>query len=257
MITVGIDVGIENIKAVVLKDGKVLARAIGSSGGAGRAKAAEDLYNQVLTKAKLTPVQVDKVVATGQGKFDARFAASRVVEPVADVKAACFLSPSSRAVIDIGADQARAVQYDASGKITQYTLNHKCAAGIGLFLESASSMLGMSIEDMSKATAASRNGVKVNDQCAALAELDMVGLIHNNTPKNKIAQAVNNAMATKLSAMLNEMLDPIQKEVVLVGGVTNNAGLMQAFEKRLGIKCIIPDQPQYAGALGAALIAAG
>ncbi len=257
MITVGIDVGIENIKAVVLKDGKVLARTMGSSGGAGRAKAAEDVYNQALAKAKVSPSQVDKVVATGQGKWDAHFATSRVVEPVADVKAAAWLSPSSRAVIDIGADQARAVQYDAAGKITQYTLNHKCAAGIGLFLESACSMLGMSMEEFSRATGASRNGVRVNDQCAALAELDVVALIHNNTPKNKIAQAINYAMATKLSAMLNEMLDPIQKEVVLLGGVTNNAGLMQAFEKRLGITCIIPEQPQFAGALGAALIAAG
>jgi predicted CoA-substrate-specific enzyme activase len=210
-----------------------------------------------LNKAAVNPTQVDKVVATGQGKWDAHFAHSRVVEPVADAKAARWLSPSAKAVIDIGADQARAVQFDAGGKITQYTLNHKCAAGIGLFFESAAQMLGMSIDEMSKTAPSSLNSVKVNDQCAALAELDVVALIHNNTPKDRIVQVINEAMAAKLSAMLNEMLDPIQKEVVLVGGAAKNDGLMYAFKNRLGIKCIIPEEPQFAGALGAALIAAG
>ncbi len=256
MITAGIDAGIENIKAVVLKDGKVIARGTAPSGGQGRAKAVEELYAKVLKQAKVEASQVSKVVATGLGKWDAQFAQARVVEPVADARAAAYLAPSARAVIDIGADQARAVVYDEQGKIKQYTLNHKCAAGIGLFLESMSLTLGMELAEMAK-VAPSSDGVVVNDQCAALAELDVVGLVHANVPKAKIVQAINEALATKLCAMLNEMLNPLEEEALLVGGVAADASLIKAFAKHLGIKLVVPEQPEYAGALGAALIAAG
>jgi predicted CoA-substrate-specific enzyme activase len=257
MITAGIDVGIENIKAVILKDGKVVARGTAPSGGSGRAKAAEQVFQEVLKQAGVSPSDITKGGATGLGKWDVRFANARVVEPVADVRAAYFLYPSARAVIDIGADQARAVTFDDKGKILQYTLNHKCAAGLGLFLESMALTLGMSLDEMNQISSPSQNTAAVNDQCAALAELDVVLMIHDNVPRASIVQAINEAVAAKLSAMLNEMLNPIEKEAVLIGGVAASAGVMNAFKRRLGISFIVPDQPQYAGALGAALIAAG
>jgi predicted CoA-substrate-specific enzyme activase len=257
MITVGIDVGIENSKAVVLKDGNVLARGMVPSGGSGRAKAAEQVYQEVLQHAGLSASDVDKVVATGLGRWDVNFADARVVEPLADVKAALALSPFSRAVISLGADQARAVKFDAEGKVLQYSLNFKCAAGIGLFLESIALMLGMSLDEMSQMPAGSQNGVAVNDQCAALAELDVVSLIHDNVPRDSIVRAINEAMATKYSSMVHQLNDDIKSEAVLVGGVAANAGMVKAFKDRLGINLVVPDQPQYAGALGAAVIAAG
>jgi len=256
MITAGIDIGIENIKAVILKDGQIIARGTAPSGGTGRAESAGLLWQEVLKQAGLTQADVSQVVATGLGKWDAAFAARRVTEPVADARAAVWLAPSTRALIDIGADQARAVQYDAEGKIKQYTLNHKCAAGLGLFLESMAMMLGMSLDEMSRSTGLDNHPLIANDQCAALAELDVVLMIHNNLPRASIIQAINEAVAAKLSSMLNVMLNPISQEAVLVGGVAANNGVVNAFKKRVGIEFIIPEQPQYAGALGAALIAA-
>jgi predicted CoA-substrate-specific enzyme activase len=256
MITAGIDIGIENVKAIILKDGRVAARGIAPSGGSGRAKSTEQLWQDVLKQAGITPADVSKVVATGLGKWDAAFAGSRVVEPVADARAAVWLAPSTRAVIDIGADQARAVQYDAEGKIKQYTLSHKCAAGLGLFLESMAMMLDISLEEMGRSTNRDNHRALANDQCAALAELDVVLMIHDNIPQASIIQAINEAVAAKLSAMLNEMLNPITGQAVLIGGVAANTGVVNAFKKRMGIDFIIPEQPQFAGALGAALIAA-
>jgi predicted CoA-substrate-specific enzyme activase len=256
MITVGIDIGIETIKAVVLKDGNVLASGMAPSGGSGRAEAAEQVLLEVLKQAGLSRNEVDKIVATGLGKWDASFANSRVVEPLADARAALWLYPSCRAVIDVGADQARAVKFDAEGKVLQYSLNYKCAAGLGLFLESMALTLGMSLDEMSKIPASSQNEVAVNDQCAPLAELDVISLIHDNVPKDNIVQAINEAVATKLCAMVHEMTGGIDNEAVLIGGMASNAGVVNAFKKRLGVNFIVPEQPQYAGALGAALIAA-
>lgn len=255
MITAGIDAGIENIKAVVLKDGEVLARGTAPSGGTGRAKAVEQLYQEVLAQAGVKTSEVNKVVATGMGKWDVPFAEARVVEPVADARAAAFLAPEAGALIDIGADQWRAVTYDSTGKIKKYSLNHKCAAGVGLYLESMAMALGLSLEEMSWIKDGARN-VIVNDQCAVLGELDVVTLIHDNAETAGIVQAINAAAATKLAAMVNEMTGGIGTEAVLMGGVAANAGLVKAFEQHLGVNFIIPEQPQYGGALGAALMAA-
>src|SRR3972149_6511813 len=104
MITAGIDVGIENIKAVILKDGEVIARGTVQSGGAKRAMSAEKAWKDTLAAARLSPSDIEKVVATGQGKGDVSFAGDRVVEPVADARAARFLYPASTSVVDVGAD---------------------------------------------------------------------------------------------------------------------------------------------------------
>ena len=181
MITAGVDVGIETIKAVVVKDGKVIGKATGISGGSGRSKSAEEVFNAALKQAKVTAKDVSKTVATGQGKWDARFANDYVVETIADTKAALSLFPKSRSVLDIGADQARGIRYDAKGKILQYMLNQKCTAGLGLFIESMARTLEMSVAEISKPVT-TKSDTLVSDQCGVFAELDVVGLIHDNVP---------------------------------------------------------------------------
>jgi predicted CoA-substrate-specific enzyme activase len=253
MITAGVDVGIENIKAVVVKDGKIIGKATGIAGGAGRPKAAEAVFNEALKAAKVTAKDISKTVATGQGKWDARFANDYVVETVADTKAALALFPKSRSALDIGADQARAVRYDANGKILQYMLNQKCTAGLGLFVESLARTLETSVEELSKPTAA-KKGVEVSDQCGVFAELDVVGLVHNNTPKTAIVGAVQEAVAVRLASLVNEM--KFEKEAALFGGMAKNTGVVDKLSKRLGIKFQIPADPEFVGAFGAALVAA-
>ena len=104
MITAGIDVGIENLKAVILKDGKVLAMATGISGGAKRGEAAVKTFNEALAAAKIKSGDVSKIIATGQGKQDVTFAHETVTEPVADACVSRFLYPKATCVVDIGAD---------------------------------------------------------------------------------------------------------------------------------------------------------
>jgi predicted CoA-substrate-specific enzyme activase len=256
MITIGVDAGIENIKAVVLKDGQVLARTIGLSGGAGRGKAAEAVWHEAVELAGLTPAEIQKTVATGQGKYDVKIAADHVVEPVADARAARFLYPSARSVVDIGADQVRVMTLDDRGKITEVAMNVKCAAGLGVFLKSMARLLGMSIDEMSALPAVASQGTVASDSCCVFAELDVIALVHNNTPKPQIVQAINEAVATRINAVLNDKIPPDVNRTVLIGGVMRNAGMVSALKKRSGVNFLIPDKAQFAGALGAALIAA-
>ncbi|HEX7475325.1 MAG TPA: acyl-CoA dehydratase activase, partial [Dehalococcoidales bacterium] len=192
-----------------------------------------------------------------QGKFDVKIAADRIVEPVADARAARFLYPSARSVVDIGADQIRVITLDDQGKITEVVMNVKCAAGLGIFLNSMARLLGMSIDEMSALPAVTSQETAASDSCCVFAELDVIALVHNNTPKPQIVRAINEAVATRINAVLNDKIPPDVNRTVLIGGVTRNAGVVSALKKRSGVDFLIPDKAQFAGALGAALIAAG
>jgi predicted CoA-substrate-specific enzyme activase len=255
MITAGIDSGIENTKIVILKDGNVIARGTAATGGAGRGKNADQLWESTLKQAKLSASDVANVVATGQGKWDVHNAKDAIVETTAETKAALMLFPQARSLINAGADQLRAVKFDSGGKILEYALNQKCAAGLGLFLESQAKLLEMTIEQLDKPVAGSNGGVVANDQCGVFAELDVVSLIHDNVPKNEIVRAIHEAVAARLNSLANEL--NLDKPIVFLGGLALNQGVLQALEKRSGMKFLVPDYPEYAGALGAALIAAG
>ena len=256
MITGGIDVGIENIKAVVLQDGKVAGRGTGHSGGANRGRHAEEVWQAALKAAGVSASAVDKIVATGQGKYDVDFAQHRVVEPLADARAAKFLFPQARSVVDLGADQVRVVSFDDKGGIREVALNAKCGAGIGLFLESMARTLGMTTEEMAASDSAAPAPAAVSDSCCVFGELDAIALIHANAPRTQIVEAVHAAAATRINSVLNEKIKPEQSNTVLVGGLSRSSGLVKALEKRSGISFLRPAEAEYAGALGAALIAA-
>ncbi len=254
MITAGIDSGIENTKIVILEDGTVKARGVAASGGSGRARNVDALWQSTLQRAGLSPADIGKVVATGQGKWDVGQAMDRVVENLAETRAALKLFPQSNCLINAGADQARIIRFDPKGQIIEYALNQKCAAGLGLFLESQARLLEMSLEELNKPISGA-DSLAVNDQCGVYAELDVVSLIHGNIPKAKIVRAIHEAVAARLNSLANE-INP-QKEIVFTGGLAHNLGVLQAMGKRSGIKFLIPEYPEYCGALGAAWIAAG
>lgn len=257
MITAGIDVGIECIKAVILKDNQVIARNTAPSGGAGRGTTAEQVWQEALKTAGLSAGDVGRIIATGQGKYDVKFANGNVVEPVADARTALFLYPSARTAVDIGADQIRVVTFDAAGKIEEVVVNQKCAAGIGIFLKSISRRLGMTLDEMGRISGRSAAGLTVNDCCAVFAELDAMALNIENTPKADIVQAINEAMAARINGVLNDKIIPGKNTTALMGGVARNQGIVNALKKRSGIDFLMPEYPEYGCALGAALVAGG
>ncbi len=255
MITAGIDVGIENTKVVILKDGKIAGRATALSGGANRGKSAEQALKDALEAAKISPSDVSKIVATGQGKGDVSFAVDRVVEPVADAKAARFLYPEAACVVDVGADQVRVVTLGDQDKISEVVMNQKCAAGLGILLKSMARTLGMTLDDISRLSGESK--AVVNDACGVFAEMDALGLLNRSVPREDVARAVVGAVAVRVNSILNDKIKPAKDTTVLVGGVSRNKAFVAAIKRRSGISFFIPDQAEYAGALGAALIAAG
>jgi predicted CoA-substrate-specific enzyme activase len=249
MIAAGIDVGGKNIHIVIKKDSQILGKVTGPS-GIKKAEAVEQLYNEVLKKTGLTCKDVERVVATGSAAKRVAFANGFIPDVAADARGVNKLIPSARTVIDVGAEECRAIKVGADGKVLDFAINDKCAAGTGTFVEAMSRALEVSVDEMSKITLQSTQTLSTNAQCAVFGESEVVSLIHQKTPKPDIARAVMNAIAGRVTSVAR--IVGLDKDVVMVGGMARNAGFLDSLKKNMEMDVFVPEDPDYIGALGAA-----
>jgi benzoyl-CoA reductase subunit D len=253
MITVGIDLGTQSVKAVILKDGAVLARSKTFS-GFDPTKAAEQAVAEGLKTAQLTLKDVNHVTATGSGMALAPYANSTISMMSADAKAGVQLLPKARTIIDVGAEEARAVKCDEKGIMVDFVVNERCAAGAGAFIEAMARALEVKLEEMGPLSLKAERASPINATCVIFGESDVVSLIHRQESKPEIARAIFDAMADRVSSMVYRL--GVNPDVVLVGGVGKDVGFVASLKRKLGIDILIPEQPEFVGALGAALVAA-
>ena len=253
MIVAGIDVGAKNVHAVLIEDGKLVARATVAS-GFDHEESAERGLAEAAAAAGVGRDDIALVAATGAGRKALPFAAQQPTEVAADGKGASDLYPGVRTVIDVGADEARAIRLGADGKVIDFAINEKCAAGAGAFVEAMSRALDMDLDDFAKASLDSTQAIPMNAQCTVFAESEVVSLIHANTPSADIARAVHDAMASRVSAMVRRI--GIEDPVVLGGGAALNVGFVKALSEALGgVDIYVLAGAEYLGAHGAAIIA--
>jgi len=253
MITAGIDVGAQFVKAVVVSDGKVLGHGIVPTGFE-PVEAAQKALAGAIKEAGVSREDVNRIMATGAGRKGIAFADSSITEVTADARGVNSMHPSVRTIVDIGAEEARGISCDAQGKVLDFAKNDKCAAGAGAFVESMSRALEIKVPQMIELSLQSTQDAPINATCAVFAESEVVSLIHSKIAKADIAHAVHDAIASRVSSMVRRI--PIENDVALVGGVANNAAIVDVMKKHLGVELVIPENPEYISALGAALSAA-
>jgi len=249
MIVAGIDVGGKNIHIVVKKDGQILGKTTGST-GIKKEEVVGQLYDEVLKKAGLARKDVERVVATGSAAKRVAFANGAIPDVAADAKGVIKLIPSARTVIDVGAEEGRSIKVSPEGKVLDFAINEKCAAGTGTFVEAMSRALEVSVDEMSKISLQSTQTLSINAQCAVFGESEVVSLIHQKTPKRDIARAVMNAIAGRIASVAR--IVGLEKDVVMVGGMAKNAGFIDSLKKNIEMDVLVPADPDYMGALGAA-----
>jgi len=253
MIVAGIDVGAKNVHAVLLRDGELVARAAVAS-GFDHAESAERGLAEASAAAGVRREDIDIVAATGAGRKALPFAGQQPTEVAADGRGAAYLYPGARTVVDVGADEARAIRLSPEGKVVDFAINEKCAAGAGAFVEAMSRALDMKLDDFARASLDSTETIPMNAQCTVFAESEVVSLIHANTPPADIARAVHDAMAGRVSAMVRRI--GIEDPVVLGGGAALNIGFVGSLSEALGgVDIHVLEDAEYLGAHGAALIA--
>lgn len=253
MISAGIDMGTQRVKVVILKDKQIIAKSQ-QFAGFDPTKAAEIALDEALEIAKLVREDVQHITATGAGVNMATFADSTISMMGADAKAGAYFFPSARTVIDVGAEDARAVKCDENGVMLDFVVNARCAAGAGTFIEAMARALEVELEDMGPLSLKAERASPINASCVIFAESDVVSLIHKEEPKTEIARAIFDSMTERVSSMVRRL--GVNPEVVLVGGAAKDIGFVESLKRRLGMEILIPEEPIYAGAVGAALVAA-
>ena len=253
MIAAGIDCGSKNTKIVLLKEADILSTALVLS-GFDQEESAEQALNSALDKAGIKREEIKHITATGAGMEAISFADDTITIITADARGTHFLFPSARTIVDIGAEEGLVVKLDDQGKVKDFGINEKCAAGAGAFIEAMSRALEVDIETMGELSLKSTKQIPMNAQCTIFAESEVVSLIHQKTSKEDIIRAVHDAIADRNTSMVRQI--GIEQEVALIGGVANNIGFVDSMKRNLGFDLLIPKEgiaPEYVSALGAAL----
>ena len=252
MVVSGIDVGGKNIHAVIMSNGDILAKG-NAVAGINKAEAVETLFREVLGQTSLKREQVERVVATGSAGKRVAFAEGVIPDAAADSRGINRLVPSARTIIDVGAEEGRAIKISPEGKVLDFAINEKCAAGTGTFVEAMARALEISVEEMAKISQDSTKSISMNAQCAVFGESEVVSLIHAKTPKHDIARAVHDAIAGRIGSVAR--IVGLEKDIVMIGGMSLNTGFVESLKREIGMDIIVPDDPGFVGALGAAIAA--
>jgi benzoyl-CoA reductase subunit D len=251
VITAGIDLGGKDVKVLLLNDGKTLAKEK-APGGFEQNRVAQELLVKAIKSAGIGREEIERTGVTGSGMKYAPAHEVEITEIGAAAKGASFLLPSARTVIDCGAEDARAMKCE-KGVAKDFVTNDKCAAGAGAFTESMARALDVSLEEFGKIALNSTKAVPINAQCAVFAESEVVSLINSKIAKEDISRAVNDALAERVSSLVKRI--GVEKDVIVVGGLARNVGFVEGLKRGFRTDVFVPEDPEYVGALGAALAA--
>lgn len=254
MITVGVDAGSRAIKIVLFDyvSGQVVAQGLADQ-GIEQSRLAEALFETILHEHRIDRSRVGRVVATGYGRNAIDFASNTVTEITCHAKGVCHLIPEAKTVIDIGGEDSKLICLDTDGKVRDFAMNDRCAAGTGRFLEVVAERLGTTLERLGAMAAASREPAAISSMCVVFAETEIIGLLAAGTPREDIVAGVQTAITGRVVGMAGRR---IGTPIVFTGGVALVSGMKEALERAIEQPVTTAPDPQMTGALGAALLAA-
>lgn len=254
ILTAGLDLGSTYTKVVIVgEDDGIVARAMRPTGFR-FAEVAAALYAEALEAAQLTAGDVDYVVSTGFGRYQAPNADVQVTDLTAGARGAASLFPGTRTVLDVGGQTMKATRVLAGGKVKSFRLNDKCAAGTGAFLEKTARYMGYSTAEIGALVATSREPVPISGVCAVFAESEVINqLSQGAAPADIMHGAIVSLVGRSVQLMKRVGLEP---EFTLIGGILRFERMIEVVRQQLGAAVNVPagDLAQYAAALGAAVL---
>jgi predicted CoA-substrate-specific enzyme activase len=247
----GIDVGSQSTACVIF-DGKEIVSFCVLLSGVNLRERAGKVLRMAAKKAGVDPGECF-LVTTGYGRHQVERAAMSVSEITAQAQGVAYFFPQAKTVIDIGGQDSKVIHLGEKGRVLDFVMNDKCAAGTGRFLELMAQVLEIGLEDYGKLFGEAREHLPLSHTCAVFAESELVGYIAQGRRREDLVWAVAFAVVEKVVA-LGERIGVIPP-VVLTGGVAKNKAVTTLFEERTGCEVLIPQEPQITAALGACLCA--
>ena len=249
----GVDVGSLSTDVVIIDDQGISLSEVVILTGVNGATAARRAFEQALEQAQLKVAQIQGITATGYGRASVDFATGKTTEISCHGVGAHHLFPKTGTVIDIGGQDSKVIQIDEQGHMLDFTMNDKCAAGTGRFLEVMADRLELDLSELSDPLNIAGEAVKISSTCTVFAESEVISLLAQRTPREQIINGLQRSIVSRIWSMVTRI--GISGEVTITGGVANNQGLVLVLEEQLGTHLNVAPNPQIVGALGAALIA--
>lgn len=253
---VGIDIGSRSAKGVLVADGTIRTAIIPT--GFYTEVTANELFEELLGKAGFKRSDISYIVGTGYGRIALEFddiPHQVITEITCHAMGAHYLNARARTIIDIGGQDSKAIKVDPrSGKVVEFIMNDKCAAGTGRFLEKVANLLDFTIDELGEAALKADAPSAVSSQCVVFSESEVISLKAKGEKRENIAAGIHHAVALRVRNLLNRI--GLEPEIVFSGGVSNNVGMKLALEELLGFSISeVKMDTTYAGALGAAVYA--
>lgn len=265
-ITAGVDVGSVSTQAVIMVEGELYAYG-NTRTGSDSPNSARKGMELALEKSHLTLEDIDYTIGTGYGRVNVPMAQQSITEISCHARGAHFMyGPEVRTVLDMGGQDCKAIRIDERGKVLNFMMNDKCAAGTGRGMEVFADLIRVPVWEIGpRSFKITREPAMISSTCVVFAKSEVIGLLEAGIPENEIMAAYCSAMAHRITELLNRL--GVMEKLAITGGIAKNEGVVKRLEKELGIKTAepiwynqryrdqnIPFDTQLAGAIGAALL---
>ncbi|MEA3333416.1 MAG: acyl-CoA dehydratase activase [Pseudomonadota bacterium] len=248
---VGIDIGSTTAKAVIVdRDGAIMAQTVQRS-GYDFAAVARDVFDASLEMAGLQRESVTAIVSTGYGRRNVDFADEQRTEIFCHARGVHYYFPEPVTVVDIGGQDNKVIHIGADGQRLGFTMNRKCAAGTGAFIEEIAYRLDLPLGDLNRMAEEADSEVTIGSFCTVFSCTEILGMARRGIPIDDIIKGVFRSVVKRVAEM-----DALDGKVVMTGGVVDHNPIVGVMLGEAIGRCVeIPAHPQAIGALGAALIA--
>jgi len=252
-ITAGVDVGSVSSQALVLTDNDIFCYSNVHTGSSSP-DSAHKAMNMALEGTGIKVEDIQFTVGTGYGRVNVPFANKTITEISCHARGAHWLFPSGRTILDMGGQDCKAIHCDEKGRLTQFLMNDKCAAGSGRSMEILGELLSVPVEDIGpRSLDIKKEPPTVSSTCVVFAKSEALSLLRGGVPLNEVIAAYCDALAHRVYTLVSRI--GMEEDFVISGGIAKNLGVVRRLEKLFGVKAHISFEPQIIGALGAALFA--
>jgi benzoyl-CoA reductase subunit A len=253
IVTAGIDVGSVSSQAVIVCDGELYGFNSMRTGN-NSPDSATNALKGVLDKSGMKQEDIHFVVGTGYGRVNVPFANKAITEIACHARGANYMGGNTvRTILDMGGQDCKAIHCDEKGKVTNFLMNDKCAAGTGRGMEVISDLMQIPIAELGlRSFDVDEEPAAVSSVCVVFAKSEALGLLKAGWTKNKVIAAYCQAMAERVVSLLERI--GVEKEFFITGGIAKNPGVVKRIERLLKIEAVKTKyDSQIAGALGAGL----
>ncbi len=191
----------------------------------------------------------DRIAATGYGRELVTDADVIITEITAFARGATYVNSSVNSIIDLGGQDSKIIKI-RDGKVDRFIMNDRCAAGTGNFVEKIAQALGLRLEEFGNFALNSNKPEMIDSLCVVMAETEILSLVSEGKRIEDIVAGVCDALVRRITGLGAQI--GIEEPILFCGGGALNPGLVKSMKRIFG-DLIIPDIPQFIGALGAAL----